>query len=306
MGPDVHVTWVNLWKGNYEIFYKRSTDGGTTWGPDTPLTKDTLASVEPSIAVSGANIYVVWKYVLQRDRSDIAKGGIEFIDRGPRGICYRRSTDKGTTWDSKILLSGKPIFAEYPSVGVSGVNVHVVWNDLHDNPKYLSLNECLIYYKHSTDGGRTWRPETCLTTFPSPTTHPSIAVSGSNIHVVWEDKRERDENTEIYYKHSDDGGLTWCQDVRLMNYINPSNSPSIAVTGAKLHFVWLIALSNIYYSHSGDGGMNWKSVTNLTGQNSYAKQPSVAISGSKVHLVWCDHRDGNWEIYYKRNPTGNK
>jgi hypothetical protein len=91
-----------------------------------------------------------------------------------------------------------------------------------------------------------------------------------------------------------------------MNYINPSFSPSIAVTGAKVHFVWLIALRNIFYSHSADGGMNWKSVTNLTGQNSYAKQPSVAISGSKVHLVWCDHRDGNWEIYYKCNPTGNK
>jgi Neuraminidase (sialidase) len=126
MGPDVHVAWVNLWKGNYEIFYKRSMDGGTTWGPDTSLTKDTLASVEPSIAVSGANVYVVWKYALQRDRSSITKEGEEIGAYGPRGICYRRSTDKGTTWDSKVLLSGKPIFAEYPSVGVSGENVHVV------------------------------------------------------------------------------------------------------------------------------------------------------------------------------------
>jgi len=33
--------------------------------------------------------------------------------------------------------------------------------------------------------------------------------------------------------------------------------------------------------------------------------PSVAVSGSYVHVVWCDKRDGNWEIYYKHNPTGN-
>ena len=24
-----------------------------------------------------------------------------------------------------------------------------------------------------------------------------------------------------------------------------------------------------------------------------------------MHVVWIDHRDGNFEIYYKRNPTGN-
>jgi len=24
-----------------------------------------------------------------------------------------------------------------------------------------------------------------------------------------------------------------------------------------------------------------------------------------VHLVWTDDRDGNWEIYYKQDPTGN-
>ncbi len=36
-----------------------------------------------------------------------------------------------------------------------------------------------------------------------------------------------------------------------------------------------------------------------------SQQPSVAVSGSMVHLVWYDDRDGNFEIYYKRNPTGN-
>ncbi len=33
--------------------------------------------------------------------------------------------------------------------------------------------------------------------------------------------------------------------------------------------------------------------------------PSVAVWGDKVHVVWTDERDGNREIYYKRNPTGN-
>jgi hypothetical protein len=32
---------------------------------------------------------------------------------------------------------------------------------------------------------------------------------------------------------------------------------------------------------------------------------SCAISGTTLHVLWNDNRDGNWEIYYKRNPTGN-
>jgi hypothetical protein len=33
--------------------------------------------------------------------------------------------------------------------------------------------------------------------------------------------------------------------------------------------------------------------------------PSIEAQGSKVHVVWAEYRDGNYEIYYKRNPTGN-
>ncbi|TSA28303.1 MAG: hypothetical protein D4R67_04145 [Bacteroidetes bacterium] len=33
-------------------------------------------------------------------------------------------------------------------------------------------------------------------------------------------------------------------------------------------------------------------------------QHGIASSGDSVHVVWYDDRDGNWEIYYKRNPTG--
>jgi len=33
--------------------------------------------------------------------------------------------------------------------------------------------------------------------------------------------------------------------------------------------------------------------------------PSIAVSGPAVHVVWWGDRDGNREIYYKRNPTGN-
>ena len=60
-GDYVHVVWADERDGNYEIYYKRSIDGGVTWGDDTRLT--TAASVFivfPFIAVSNDNVHITW------------------------------------------------------------------------------------------------------------------------------------------------------------------------------------------------------------------------------------------------------
>jgi hypothetical protein len=61
----------------------------------------------------------------------------------------------------------------------------------------------------------------------------------------------------------------------------------------------------IYYKRSTDGGVSWETDTRLTNNTAGSWYPSIAVSGSIVHTVWSDDRDGNDEIYYKRNPTGN-
>ncbi|MBK7159928.1 MAG: hypothetical protein IPH77_15705 [Ignavibacteria bacterium] len=50
--------------------------------------------------------------------------------------------------------------------------------------------------------------------------------------------------------------------------------------------------------------MCWIADTQLT-VNFASQNPSVSVSGTAVYVVWKDYRDGNWEIYSKRNPTGN-
>ncbi|WP_337867127.1 hypothetical protein, partial [Ignavibacterium sp.] len=53
-GSVVHVVWRDQRDGNDEIYYKRSTDGGISWGADTRLTNNSAASWMPSAAVSGS------------------------------------------------------------------------------------------------------------------------------------------------------------------------------------------------------------------------------------------------------------
>jgi len=70
-----------------------------------------------------------------------------------------------------------------------------------------------IYYNRSIDGGLTWEADIRLTEAPEDSKYPSVAVSGPNVHVIWQDKRDGDY--QIYYKRSTDGGVTWETDTRL-------------------------------------------------------------------------------------------
>jgi hypothetical protein len=137
-------------------------------------------------------------------------------------------------------------------------------------------------------------------------TWPSIALSGSVIHVAWYDLRNG--NYEIYYKRSTDGGVTWGAETRLTNDAAYSTYPSLAVSGANVHLVWYDTRdgnSEIYYKLSTNGGVSWGTDIRLTNDPGTSLYPFIVISNSVLHVIWADNRDGNYEIYYKRNPTGN-
>jgi hypothetical protein len=134
---------------------------------------------------------------------------------------------------------------------------------------------------------------------------PTVSIFGQVVHVVWDD--QRDGNREIYYKRSTDGGSSWSGDSRLTNNSAASESPSVTVSGSVVHVVWYDKRDGnqeIYHKRSTDGGLSWEADNQLTQDAADSWNPSAAMSGSSVHVVWHDVRDGNAEMYYKRNPTG--
>jgi hypothetical protein len=280
-GSTIHVAWQDKRDGNDEIYYNRSTDGGITWGTDMRLTTNIETSSNPYIAVSGSVVHIVWY-----DARD-----------GNNEIYYKRSTDGGQTWGADSRLTNNTATSLNASIAVSGSTVLVFWNDNRD------LNN-EIYSKRSTDGGQTWGTDNRITNESANSDYPMVAISGLNVHLVWRDYR--DANFEIYYKRSKDAGLSWDADKRLTSDPAVSSNPTVTAAGAVAHVFWedlRDGNNEIYHKQSTDTGSTWAADERLTNNASNSKKPAAIVSGTGLNLVWYDDRDGNNEIYFKRDSS---
>jgi hypothetical protein len=119
---------------------------------------------------------------------------------------------------------------------------------------------------------------------------------------------DRDGNWEIYLKRSDNSGSSWGPDTRLTFDSAYSGFPELCASGSNIHVVWRDerhANSEIYYKNSSDHGASWGPDVRLTNKVGNSGLASVTTSGWALHAVWYDDRDGNREIYYKRDLSGN-
>jgi hypothetical protein len=194
-----------------ETFYKRSTDGGVSWGADTCIsTIDSWASSWPSIVVSGSYLHVAM-----------------YDSRGSlNNIFYKRSTNGGVSWGTDVQLTyniGYPGVG--PNIAASGSVAYVVF------PIYTSDTKVKVYYNRSTDAGVSWGASTLLTTQDTANNFaPFVEVSGPAVHVIWADRRNG--KGEIYYKRNPTGNIG-IQNIGTeipssyslsQNYPNPFNS----------------------------------------------------------------------------------
>lgn len=172
--------------------------------------------------------------------------------------------------------------------------MHIVWfNNISGSEE--------IFYKRSLDGGITWENEIRMTNAAVFSDNPSIAVSGNDIHLVWQSNR--DGNFDIYHGYSNDGGTTWAPAERLTFADGASYNPSVFCSGLDLHCVWYDTRDGnyeIYYKRSTDSGTSWEDDFRLTDDPASSAFPFIAGTDSALHVMWQDFRDGNPEIYYKR------
>jgi BNR repeat-like domain len=334
----LHLVWYDDTPGHNEVYYKKSTDGGTTWTPAKRLTWGSHKSYFPHLAVDSSDqLHLVWV----KDFSDTPRTS---------DIYYRRSTDGGDTWTPTQRRTFSGLLSWYPEIAVDPWDViHLVWQDstgeiyytkspdgtnwmtekrltwtsgtsklakiavdssggLHvvwvdDTPAKYNFE---IYYKKSTDAGTTWSTAKRLTWLEHGSLCPVLAIDPSdNLHLAWED--ESPDPYEIYFKRSTDGGASWTPAKRLTFTSGWSAQPCLTIDPmGHLHLVWEEATDDfvtddLSYRASTDGGVTWRAVQRLTWTSGSSRHPAIITDpSSNLHLFWSDQTPGNWEIYYKK------
>jgi hypothetical protein len=292
-GNNVYVVWIDDTSGARSIYFKRSTDSGCTFGSTINLGNQKGGSIDPKIAVSGDNVYVVW----------------EHTPRNNGAIYFARSTDNGATFSSSENLANNTGFNGFPQVAVSGSNVYVVWHDATHG----------IFFARSTDNGATFSSSENLGSNTGVNGFPQVAVSGSNVFVVWHDAAHG-----IFLARSTDNGATFGSPVILYGVKNEGIgskvfSPRITAgpTSDNVYVAWYSGdivqharvkalISDIQYIRSTDNGATFGDIVNLSNYSGWSINPQIAVSqDNNVYVVWTNNATGNEEIFFKKDIDNN-
>jgi hypothetical protein len=271
---NMYVVWSDNTTGNGDIYFKASTDNGTTFGGTTNLSNDLGRSTDPRIATSENNMYVVW--------SDTTTGN---------GDIYFKASNNGTTFSSRKNLSNNTGVSSSAKIATSGKsNVYVVWSD-------TTTGNGDIYLKASTDSGFNFTGKKTLSSKGDVgnSISPQIATSGkSNVYVVWSDAITG--NGDIYFRASADNGTKFSNKNNLsIRSAGSSISPQIAASGNNVYVVWsdnTHGNSDTFFKASINNGAKFTGNKSLSRNVGSSYDPKVAASGNNVYVVWEDNTVG--------------
>jgi hypothetical protein len=286
-GDTIHVVWEE-WE---EVFYKKSVDGGISWGDSVLIsTSDQVSSITPDLAVEHQNIYVVWEDWCSTSQNC--------------GLYFRRSTDAGENWlpIRPMALAGPDYYEYYrPTMAVKGNSVFVAFAKNVDS-------DGMVKFKKSSDCGETWSQEIHVSDRSVSGHWAKMVLNSAGLYVVHQ------SGLRIWCNRSTDWGENWSNDIFISDMDSSiAQWPSIgADDNGGVYITWVDCIyspypwtGDIFLRRSTDNAETWDSIIPLT-DNHLGVESDVAADTSSVHVVWHDERhnmgNSNVEIYH-RNST---
>jgi hypothetical protein len=221
----------------------------------------------PHVASYDNNVYVVW--------TDISS-------KGYGDIIFRKSTDKGTTFDDAENLSNNPGNSTNPLIIAHRNNVYVVWTD-------DTTGNADITFRKSSDYGNNFNRTINLSRNNGSSVSPQLAAIDKNVYVVWTDDTRG--NYDISLKASHNYGDTFSRAKPMSRNNGSSVSPQLAAIDNHVYVVWTDDTRgnndiNLKTSHNyGDTFSRTKPVSRSNGSS---VSPQLAVSDNHVYVVWTE------------------
>jgi hypothetical protein len=238
-----------------------AADQAVGWSEPIALSPDTQSSWFPDIAADASGqVHVVWA-------TSLATGVAEAYDV----VMYATSQD-GITWTSPNDI------VALPSKGA--VTRPSLWAD-NQGILHITFKSYTVYYSNAPV--RSVSPESMRA--PVPISSPNNNNNGyfsrlaidqqGRLHLVYTENIQSPSCVgcfHIFYRQSNDDGLTWTPAVDISNQANGAAKPQLVIDEAgNLHVAWEAGKggdlgqldpsfpTSVYYTGSNDGGQSWSS-----------------------------------------------
>lgn len=286
-GDGIFALWIENKDGRSNVFFSKSTDGGSTFGTPINLSESAIGqSGYATFAQIKDDIYVTWQTSLT----------------GTASVFLTKSTDGGSSFARPVMISDVSKLAAFPQIAVSGNHVYTSWLEKSDN------NSTNIVFTKSDDKGGSFSAPQYITQNTGNSGIPKIIANGSQVFLAWEDNSKG--NFEIFVSASDDFGASFHAPVDASNSIGQSGTPQIEVSKNNVYVVWMDdALGNydILFSKSIDGGKSFSKSVNVSNLHKDSGYPQFVVSGNDIYVTWTQTvTDQNYDVFFaKSTDDGN-
>ncbi len=205
-----YLVWADYAMGNYNLFFTKSTDNGTTFSKPIKFSNSTTVFDAPDISVSRSSIYAVWLLPYHYFLTGFEPDRIQFYKVG-----LTKSSDNGTTFSKPIILGHGNNYTT-DTLSTVGNNVYLAWNV--NSTSNLETGNFDILFTKSTDNGTTFSKPINLSNNTGLSISPFISVphdGNDNLYLVWQDNYNG--NFDILFTKSTDNGTTFSKPINLSN-----------------------------------------------------------------------------------------
>jgi hypothetical protein len=302
------------------VLFRRSTDGGTTFGPQTFVCAASCKTIgwqfDPQIRVA-------------RDTNagcDCGTIYVAFLDQFDPGVQLFTSHDGGNTWSDPITMNGGLKYMDKPILVISpsGRDIYVAFNDKFDNMVVAShdFGRSFLAPQKVNDDHLWWYANGGTI---APNGDAYFALNGEQS--LSGHGHDFDGPVEVALLRCSPAANRSCGNPTLIPFALAAPSPPcpvpgcyqdyFAATGAVAavdpsgHIVFAYTLSTVangpksLYTQSSDDGVHWspRVLVNALGDSSVPQIESGPAAGD-FRLAWQDDRTGRFNTWYARSTDG--
>ncbi len=249
VGNNVYVAWE---EGSYGVWFRASSDGGSTWSSSIRLSSPGGVTQYPIVYAMETYVYVVWAQSVSQELQ----------------IFFTVSKNSGTSFSPAQQLTSGPSPNGFitPVIAASGSDVYIAYTGGGKN-SYVIAND-----NYGAPGSWT-------APFHYSDTHePQIAAEGSNAYAIADG---------VGIGVTNNGGQTWSIAV---NSTKRGDEPWVAASGQYVYVSSQTKTSdgNIHFFYSDNYGKagSWTSEpgVDISGTISDTWQPQIAASGNYLFV----------------------